>query len=257
MKHKFRILIDEPMEGTSNMGIDRAILQTVSEGKSIPTLRLYSWAMPAVTVGYFQKISETVNIAFCTENHIPVIRRITGGGTVLHDSEITYSFIAPLKNSPIPSDMESSFKAIIMPIIKALKTIGIDASFKPVNDILVQGEKISGSAQTRQQGVLLQHGTIITDINEDLFAKALIDKKNFIKKDFTEPVKSITSVKKILGNKFNQGSIENLKKAIIDNYMESLNISFTQGFLSIYERDLAEQFKKEQFENRYWNMKRP
>lgn len=244
------------MEGTSNMGIDRAILQTVSEGQSIPTLRLYSWAVPAVTVGYFQKISETVNIAFCTENKIPVIRRITGGGTVLHNSEITYSFITPLKNSPISSDLETSFKAIIMPIINALKAIGIDASFKPVNDILVQGKKISGSAQTRQQGMLLQHGTIITDIDEDLFTRAFVDKKNFIKKDFTEPVKSITSVKEILGNRFHQGSVEILKKAILDNYMERLNISFTKSFLSTYEKDLTERFKKEQFENKSWNMKR-
>ncbi|MFA5518763.1 MAG: biotin/lipoate A/B protein ligase family protein [Spirochaetota bacterium] len=256
MKYKFRILIDAPMEGALNMGIDRAILQTVSERQSIPTLRLYSWAVPAVTVGYFQKISETVNIAFCTENNIPVIRRITGGGTVLHDSEITYSFITPLKNSPIPFDLESSFKAIIMPIIKALKAIGIDASFKPVNDILVQGKKISGSAQTRQQGVLLQHGTILTDIDENLFARALIDKKKSIEKDFAEPVKSITSVKEILGNRFNQNSVEILKESITNNYTESLNISFTQGFLSAQEKDLAERFRREQFENKSWNMKK-
>ncbi len=244
------------MEGTSNMGIDRAILQAISEGQSIPTLRLYSWAMPAVTVGYFQKISETVNINFCTENNIPVIRRITGGGTVLHDSEITYSFITPLKNSPIQSDMESSFKAIITPLINSLKAIGIDASFKPVNDIIAEGKKISGSAQTRQQGVLLQHGTIITDINEDMFTRALIYRKKLSEKSFTEPVKNITSVKKILGNRFNQSSVKILKKSIIDNYMKNLNISFAKGFLSIYEKYLAERFKKEQFENRSWNMKR-
>lgn len=245
------------MQGSLNMGIDRAILKSVSEGESIPTLRLYSWSEPVVTVGYFQKVSETVNTAFCIENNIPVIRRITGGGTVLHNSEITYSFISPLKNSPVPSGLESSFKTIINPIINSLKAVGIDSSFKPINDIIANGKKISGSAQTRQQGVLLQHGTIITEIDEDLFKGTLIfNKKKHIEKNISEPLEIITSVKEIIGNRFNKNSVTSLKESIIAKYTEDLNITFDRGFLSEYEKDLAEHFKKEQFENKSWNMKR-
>lgn len=257
MKHKFRVIIDDPMPGSLNMGIDKAIVQSVSEGESLPTLRLYSWIAPAVTVGYFQKVSEKVNTVFCIDNKIPVIRRITGGGSVLHCDEITYSFITPLKNSPVPSDLESSFRTIINPIINSLKTIGIDASFKPINDIVACGKKISGSAQTRQHGVLLQHGTIITDVDENLFNRSLIfDKLKLIERGFSEPAELITSIKKILGNAFTQSSINILKESIIDNYMESLKIFFTRGVLSVYEKDLSEQFRKEQFENNSWNMKR-
>lgn len=257
MKHKFRVIIDEPMPGPLNMGVDRAIVQAASKGESPPTLRLYSWNAPAVTVGYFQKVSETVNTDYCKENNIPVIRRITGGGTVLHSSEITYSFITPLKNSPVPYDIESSFKTIINPIIISLKFVGIDAAFKPVNDIVACGKKISGSAQTRQHGVLLQHGTIITDIDENLFSGSLkFNRVKLAEKGLLEPLEMLTSIKKILGNDFTQSSINILKEAIINNYVKSLNILFTRGVLSDYEKSLAENFRKEFFENKSWNMKR-
>jgi len=257
VKHKFRLIIDEPQGGSLNMGIDNAIAEFVSKNAADPTLRIYSWIKPAVTVGYFQKISDTVNSGYCNDNNIDIIRRVTGGGTVFHDKEITYSFIVPIKNKVIPEEIEASFRVIIDPIISALKSAGIDASFKPVNDILAQGRKISGSAQTRKQGVLLQHGTVILDINKEMFTGCLkFDAIKLADKGVSDPLELVTSVNEQLNNNYNNETLHLLKNRIIDNYIESLNITFNIENLSGDEKTLAEKYRKEIFENKSWNMKR-
>lgn len=257
MYHNFRLILDEPQKGSLNMGIDNAIAEFVSKNAADPTLRIYSWIKPAVTVGYFQKISDTVNSGYCNDNNIDIIRRVTGGGTVLHDKEITYSFIVPIKNKVIPEEIEASFRGIIYPIISALQSAGIEASFKPVNDILAQGRKISGSAQTRKQGVLLQHGTVILGINEEMFTGCLkFDSVKLAQKGVTDPLDLITSVSRELGSIYNDECINLLKQSVADNYSRLLNIEFKEDALSHDERILAGKFEQEFFQNQSWNMKR-
>ncbi len=257
MRHKFRLIIDEPQKGSLNMGIDNAIAEFVSKNYSDPTLRLYSWISPVVTVGYFQKVSETVNTGCCNDSNIDIIRRVTGGGTVLHNKEITYSFIVPIKNKIIPEEIEGSFRGIIDPIIAALKESGINASFKPVNDIHVNGKKISGSAQTRKHGVILQHGTIILDIDRSMFTGCLkFDKEKLAQKGVSDPLDLITSVSRELGSDYNDERINILKQSVADNYSRILNIEFKEDALSHDERILAGKYEEELFANASWNMKR-
>jgi len=257
VKHKFRLIIDEPLKGSLNMGIDNAITEFVSKKNSAPTLRLYSWISPVVTVGYFQKISETVNTGYCIDNNIDIIRRVTGGGTVLHNKEITYSFITPINNRVVPEEIEASFRGIIDPIIAALKESGIDASFKPVNDINVNGKKISGSAQTRKHGVILQHGTIILDIDKSMFTGCLkFDSEKLAQKGVSDPLELLTSVSRELGSNYNNESINLLKQSIADYYSRILNMEFKEDVLSHDERILAAKYEEELFTNLSWNLKR-
>ena len=225
MDKQFRLILDEPKPGSLNMGIDSAIVNSVSEGESPPTLRLYSWLSPAVTVGYFQKVSETVNTHYCRENNIEIIRRITGGGTVLHNKEITYSFIVPINNSFLPQDLIKSFSALIDPIIKALKEVKIDAVFKPVNDIIVNNKKISGSAQTRKYGVILQHGTILMEIDRDVFEGALkFNRLKLSEKGVSEPSDLVTSVEYILASDFNEKTQGIIIESIVKNYTKRFQL---------------------------------
>lgn len=239
------------------MGIDNAIVELVSKKKSVPTLRFYSWLKPVVTVGYFQKISETVNTGYCRDNNIDIIRRVTGGGTVLHNKELTYSFFIPIKNSVIPEEIVASFRGIIDPIIAALKEYSIDASFKPVNDILVKGKKISGSAQTRKHGVILQHGTIILDIDKNMFTGCLkFDPQKLAHRGVSDPLEMVTSVSNELGSSYSDESISILKKILADKYSNNLNIELTEEILSDEELKLANIYKQDYFDNPSWNMKR-
>ncbi len=257
MNNQLRLILDEPMSGSLNMGIDSAIVQSVAAGESLPTLRLYSWISPAVTVGYFQKVSETVNTHYCRENNINVIRRITGGGTVLHHKEITYSFVVPISNSFLPKDLISSFKAIIDPIIEALIKTGIDAVFKPVNDIIVNNKKISGSAQTRKHGVILQPGTILTKIDKNMFEGALkFNRVKLSEKGVSEPFELVTSVKNILGSEFRENTPDIIIESIIDSFIDYFQLDCIKDCLSDKEILIAEKNIKEIFEDREWNFKR-
>jgi lipoate-protein ligase A len=149
-----------------NMAIDEAISESVSQGGD-PTIRFYGWNPPAVSIGYFQCLSTEVNRHACLESGVDVVRRRTGGGAVYHDSagEITYSVIG--KEALFQKDIISSYREICGCITDSLALIGIASEFKPINDIIVNGRKISGNAQTRRGGVLLQHGTVLFSVDAD------------------------------------------------------------------------------------------
>lgn len=157
----WRVIALETHDAYFNMAADEAIGDAVRDGKSLPTIRLYKWLPSAVSIGCFQSMRDEVNIERCNELRIDYVRRRTGGGAVYHDAngEITYSIIGP--QSYFPSGIRESYRFICNWIIEGLSAIGIKAEFIPINDIVVDGKKISGNAQTRREGILLQHGTIL------------------------------------------------------------------------------------------------
>lgn len=154
-----------------NMAFDEAMLTLRAEGKVPDTLRVYTWKPSAVSIGYFQSLEQEVDLEACRTLGVDVVRRITGGGAVYHEcgGELTYSLVAAeetLRSKRSFEDIQGSYRVICEALIEGLRKIGINAEFKPINDIVVNGKKISGNAQTRRRGVILQHGTILlrTDI---------------------------------------------------------------------------------------------
>jgi lipoate-protein ligase A len=154
--------------GSLTMGIDEALLEARMEGEIGDALRFYQFNPSAVTLGRFQRIDASVRRDVCRSEGIDITRRTTGGGTVFHDmdGEITYAVIMK-----VPADLDSitsSYERICSGLVNALGSLGIEAAFSPINDVLVAGRKISGSAQTRRRGMLLQHGTLLyrTDIQQ-------------------------------------------------------------------------------------------
>ena len=147
-----------------NMSVDEVLMNRVND---VPVLRLYGWKPPAVSIGYFQRMEEEVNVKKCNQLGIDVVRRITGGGSVLHDSELTYSFLT----REYPQNISDSYRLICDAIVISINKLGLDAKFSPLNDIVINGKKISGNAQTRKKGTLLQHGTILLNVNvEKMFS---------------------------------------------------------------------------------------
>ncbi len=158
---KWRIIELEENGAYFNMAIDQAIMEEVKLGKSDPTIRFYRWKPSAVSIGRFQSMDDEVNVKRCTDLGISCVRRITGGGAVYHDynGEITYSIIG--SEEYFPKGIRESYALICGWIVDAMANIGIKAEFAPINDIVVDGKKISGNAQTRRDGILLQHGTVL------------------------------------------------------------------------------------------------
>jgi lipoate-protein ligase A len=180
----WRVIELEARTGAENMAVDEAIAAGIAASTSLPTIRFYTWKPCAVTIGYFQCLQEEVDTGACAVKGIDVVRRRTGGGAVYHDEhgEITYSVIAP--ESHFSRDIRASYREICGCIIAGLASLCITAEFRPINDVTVNGRKISGSAQTRRQGILTQHGTVLYRIDRDTMfsvlrpsAKKLIDKQ--------------------------------------------------------------------------------
>ena len=167
--NEIRLLRTGPNNAYWNMAVDEVLMNSVRKSSTeTPILRLYGWSPSAVTIGYFQSVEQELNVENCKKTGIEFVRRVTGGGAVLHDSELTYSFITKKH----PQNILESYRLICDPIVSCLVKLGFkEPKFVPLNDVLVDGKKVSGNAQTRKEGILLQHGTILLDVDiEKMFS---------------------------------------------------------------------------------------
>ena len=254
MKEQWRLLQTGYNTAAYNMGIDRAVLVANSEGKVPPTVRFFAWKPPAISIGYFQSLEEEVDLYACGIHGVDYVRRITGGGAVFHDDELTYSIIIPESHSQIPKNIIESYGRICGALIKGLKQIGIESKYVPINDIVAEGRKISGNAQTRKLKTVLQHGTILTDVNVDKMFSLLRVPNEKIKDKLIADVKQrVTSIKHILGT---ETSFEEVAEAMKTGFEEEFNVELIEGTLTKYEISLAKKFEKEFFGTKDWNHRR-
>lgn len=228
------------------MGLDESLLLLRAKNIIPDTFRFYSFYPSCVSIGYFQSLKSSIDIDHCNRNNIDYVRRITGGGNVFHDcsGEITYSVVMSEKNAP--ENILDSFEFLYGGIIEGLKKLNINANFKPLNDLMLNSKKLSGSAQTRKLGVILQHGTLMYNTNIELMERILriSDKKIEIKK-------RVTTLANEGYNFGKQELIKSLKKGFEEIYGESKKENISKEELSI-----ARKLSKEKYETKEWNNKR-
>jgi lipoate-protein ligase A len=171
-----RLLLDSPAAGAGNMAVDEALLQSARE-RATPTLRFYTWKTATLSLGYFQAHAQ--RSAHSASSKLPLVRRATGGGAIVHHHELTYSFVAPLTDR-LSADAESLYYAFHETLIDCLGIFGVAARLcgTPVvhprgaepflcfqrrakGDVLCGDAKITGSAQRRHHGAVLQHGSVL------------------------------------------------------------------------------------------------
>jgi lipoate-protein ligase A len=243
---KWRVVGLETHDAYFNMALDEAVSEGIMNGSSPPTIRFYTWKPAAVSIGYFQSIKDEVNLDTCKEMGIDCIRRWTGGGAVYHDTEgeITYSVMAPA--SLFPGNIRESYEVICGWIIDGLKTLGIDASFSPVNDVLVNSKKISGSAQTRRGGILLQHGTVLYDLDlATMFSVLNVSRQKITNKMIQNARERVTCISK-------HKDVD--KKKVYQALMESFTIDkdHESGTWSIDEIARTEELAKKKYRTQKW-----
>ncbi len=221
-----------------NMALDEALLLKCER----PTLRLYNWRPSAVSIGYFQGAEQEVDFAQCMRLGVNVVRRLTGGGAVFHENELTYSFVTRDLNDGI----DESYKEICSAIITGLRSRGIKAGFSGINDIVVRGKKVSGNAQTRKNGALLQHGTLLlkTDIKR-MFSVLKVPKEKLSDKGLKEAHERVTG----LGITRNE-AVEALK-----NGFEAVFGKLAEGAPSEEELDIAHNLERK-YTSKEWTHKR-
>jgi len=250
-----------PSDAFTNMAVDEAILRTVSAGKSPPTLRFYSWAPPAISVGYFQNSLTDVNVEVCRKLGIDVVRRLTGGRAVLHDKELNYSVICPENDPHFPDNILGTYKIISSCLIRGLSYLGLDVSLTPFvkktgknapsacfsspshYEITVAGKKLIGSAQRRGEGVFLQHGSILMELDNESLKMVL---PGLVRLDTVTSISDYLSV-----------DMTSLISSLVKGFEEELGISLSEGFLSDEEVTLSDRYREEKYSQREWNFSRP
>jgi len=244
------------------MALDEAISDAVRQKISPPTLRLYHWDRPSLSIGYFQKCSD-INLEYCDVKDYPVVRRQTGGRAILHDSELTYSFSSS-KDSPIfNGSLLENYTVISNALLHALKLTGIEAEalfikkrsnghrnpacFKTVSfgEITVKKKKVIGSAQKRYKDGFLQHGSIIFDFN----AKELC---TVLKGNNSQDFEDIGALRKSRPDI----SIHELRSNLKEAFEKELNVKVITDRPSKFELSLAKELESNKYSTKEWNLKR-
>lgn len=183
-------MLDDDLPGHENMARDSSILRALEEGSGTPTLRIYGWAAPTISIGYLQGPAPFQGMG------MPVVRRITGGRAVVHSSEVTYSVTGLMDDPLFSGGIMAAYSVISGCIIAALNDAGVDASYSRGSsggerseacfhapsryEVLVGGRKLVGSAQRRLKRAFIQHGSILMDtddeLNERVFGRRLSGK---------------------------------------------------------------------------------
>lgn len=237
-----RLIQDGPTDPFLNMATDEAIAAAVGRSDSLPTLRLYGWRPAAVSIGYFQELEGEVDLGFCASHEVSVVRRITGGGAVFHGGgELTYSFSASLVDRAIPADVQDSYSVICSPIVSALKRLGVDAKFRPVNDIEVGGRKVSGNAQTRRFGAVLQHGTILASLDRSLLPCLRVKKAKLEGKGVGAVAERVTTLEDLLGNRV---SIPHLSRLLAEEFQRVFGCRMVKAPLTRGEEKLIPKLRE-------------
>jgi lipoate-protein ligase A len=235
---EWRFLGIKTNDGATNMAIDEAILLARSQNLVPNTIRLYRWKPPAVSIGYFLKVNEVADTKACRELGIDIVRRISGGGAVYHsENEVTYSVIVKQDDPALPRDPIEIYKRLSNAISTVPKELGMEARFEAGHEgvcpyTVVDGRKISGNAQARRRGTILQHGTLLLDCDLRVMAnvlrlpRALINSKvTTLKKELdqrgagkTDFVKDFKSIQNLLKEGFNRSLSINLKDASLTEF---------------------------------------
>ena len=174
MSTRWRLLSDAASSGPWNMGVDEALLATAAAGGP-PSLRLYGWDGPWLSLGYAQRLGKAREES-CRRAGVGIVKRATGGRAVLHGADLTYAVAAP--EALLPQSLEASYACIALGLQRALGAIGVtvesarrptangtaagfDCFAEPVqHELCARGRKLVGSAQRRAHGAVLQHGSI-------------------------------------------------------------------------------------------------
>ncbi|MFC3041672.1 biotin/lipoate A/B protein ligase family protein [Virgibacillus xinjiangensis] len=182
MEKEWAYLDSGIQDAAINMALDESLLKWHSKGEIPPTLRFYGWSKPSLSLGRFQK-SSTIDLDAVHRHNCHFVRRLTGGSAVLHDNELTYSLVINEQDPSIPTSVQEAYHVLSQGVLEGYKNIGIAADFsvpekkrdrertsicfeKPAfYEMVVDGKKISGNAQTRKDGVVLQHGSIPISMN--------------------------------------------------------------------------------------------
>jgi len=252
---KFRLIDTGFNAPAMNMAIDEALLDS-----KVPVLRFYSWKPAGLSIGYFQPVN-VFNLDNLKKHKVELVRRLTGGNAVLHDKELTYSFI--IDESGMSKSIVESYKEISKGLLQGLRNLGLkvvmnedvskgEKSAVCFNDpswyeIIVNGKKIVGSAQKRVDGKLLQHGAVLIDIDIEKYCSLFNNCSNELISKVRERMTSIND--ELNGKK----GYDDVKEAMKKGFESAMGLEFEISELSKEELELAKKLERNKYSTDKWN----
>ncbi|MDH4231004.1 MAG: lipoate--protein ligase family protein [Nitrospirota bacterium] len=263
MDTEWRLIDSGPCDAFHNMALDEAIATEVRKGDVPPTLRLYGWDRPSLTLGCFQKTAD-INIVYCRAQDIPVVRRPTGGRAVLHGDELTYSFSAKTDRGPFSHGLLDSYGRISEAFSIALKKTGVTAESKrdretgrvpdrsplcfqssSYGELLLENKKLVGSAQKRWDDGLLQQGSIPYRCHDEE-----------LKEIFgAEKTASLKNCMKALRDALPLLDEEEFRKTVVSSFEEAFGVRLLPSGPSQAESLLAEELRERKYLQARWNFR--
>lgn len=264
-----------------NMAVDEAILTAHSEGLVAPTVRFYGWDPATLSVGFFQKALSEVNFDALEQEGIGFVRRATGGRAVLHDKELTYSMIVSESYPGIPRSVTEAYRVLSEGLLLGFRKLGLSAEMVQLEndedkekyasmgsaacfdspswyELVVEGRKVAGSAQTRQKGVVLQHGSILLDLDADqLFRLLRFSSERVMERMKQQFLKKAVAINEVRGGAgLPRVTLTEVEEAFLAGIEEGLGIRLVPSELTAYEQELVERLRVEKYGNSEWNLRR-
>lgn len=276
-KTKWYFINSGPCSPSYNMAMDEALLDWHSEGLIPPVIRFYEWNPATLSIGYFQSVEKEIDMEAVKRLGLGFVRRPTGGRGVLHEHELTYSVIVTESYPSMPATVTEAYRVISEGLLLGFQNLGLDAYFSVPNtdeqkenlkkpksavcfdtpswyELVVEGKKVAGSAQTRQKGVILQHGAILLDLDED----KLIQTFKFASDKVRDKVRKGLSQKAVSINKIISKpiTIEECKTAFKKGFEDALEIELVEYTLTQEQQEYVKELETTRYANDEWNYKK-
>lgn len=250
------------------MAVDESILEHIHRGESMPTLRLYAWEPPCLSLGYAQPFSD-VDVMRLKQRGWEIVRRATGGRAILHTDELTYSVTAPADEPRVAGTVLESYNRLARALFAAVQDLSLSVemkehdpkpalqNFNPVcfevpstYEITVGGKKLIGSAQARKKEGVLQHGSLPLTGDLARICDALIFEDGAARAVAAQRLLDrATTVESALGRVVDW---ETAAQAFVRAFEAQLDIQFERGELSAPESTRADELVREKYDHPLW-----
>lgn len=267
---EWRLILNEPLNGAANMAADEAILRTVAAGNQPPTLRLYAWSPPCLSLGYGQRARD-VDLPRLTARGWGLVRRPTGGKAILHGDELTYSVALPQAHPLAAGGIIDTYLRLSQGLLAAMRLLGLGVQADPDGattpedgpvcfevpskyEITVGGKKLVGSAQMRRHNGVLQHGTIPLYGDIARICDVLAYPDEATRATARAQVRARAATLASVG--LDTVTWTQAADALVRGFAEALAVTFTPGGLSEAENALADQLYRETYTGEAWTLKR-
>jgi lipoate-protein ligase A len=244
MTTTFRIIDTGVREGRANIAFDPALIELRQQERVPDTIRFMRFP-PTALIGRHQDLSREVDLEFCADNGVGVVRRVTGGGAIyLDEGQLGWELVFHRASLGIPN-LPDLAAAICNAAAAGLRKLGVRATFRPRNDIEVDGRKISGTGGFFDGDILIYQGTVLVDMNAAQMVRALnIPAAKIARHDLDSAEQRVITLKELLGEDL--PDIETIKAALVDGFAEALGIRAEPGEITADEEALAQQYLEEE-----------